>query len=314
MTGARATEWMLEAAGRLRRTSTLLPHPAPGEILVATTLGAVSPGTERSLLHGTSPSTPATAYPCQPGYLNVVEIREAHDRSLVGERGVATLGHRDHALIPYQRFIRIPRGVSEEVALLGVLAADARHAIDVAAVEGPEDCLVIGGGVMGALTAWELGLRTRGVIRLAERDPARRELLEQVKFPRDVAVADGAGRQLFDTAFECGGTAAAFLLAQKSVRPRGSVVVIADGSHEQYVLAPEFFAKGLYLGKTDSHPDLRGYLADFLARGEDRTSLLDVAFRQDVRFVDFPQAYLEALLGPGAEGRGLLPRVVYASR
>ena len=133
MTGARATEWMLESAGRLRRTSTLLPTPAPGEILVSTALGAISPGTERALLHGTCPATPATAYPCQPGYLNIVEIREAHDRTLVGERGVATVGHRDHALIPYQKFIRIPPGVPAEVALLGVLAADARHGIDVAA-------------------------------------------------------------------------------------------------------------------------------------------------------------------------------------
>jgi hypothetical protein len=89
-------------------------------------------------------------------------------------------------------------------------------------------------------------------------------------------------------------------------------VLIADGSHEPYTLAPEFFAKGLYLGKTDSHPDLRGFLADFLARGEDRSSLLDIAFRQTVRFADFPQAYLEALLAPGLEGRGLLPRVLYS--
>ena len=36
MSGARATEWMLEAAGRLRRTTTNLPDPAPGEILVST--------------------------------------------------------------------------------------------------------------------------------------------------------------------------------------------------------------------------------------------------------------------------------------
>jgi hypothetical protein len=301
---------MLEAAGRLRRTTMMLPSPAAGEILVATTLGAVSPGTERSLLHGTCPSSPPSAYPCQPGYLNVVSIEDAQDRTLLHERGIARLGHRDHALIPYPRFIRIPPGVEDEAALLGVLAADARHAIDIAAPDSGADCLVIGGGVMGALAAWELCSRTKGTVRLVERDGTRRELLGAVRFPRDVAVADSAGRQLFDVVFDCASTSSAFLVAQQSARPRGSIVLIADGSHEAYTLAPEFFAKGLFLGKTDSHPDLRGFLGDFFARREDRSSLISVAFRQEIRFADFPQSYLEALLSPGG-GRGLLPRVRY---
>jgi threonine dehydrogenase-like Zn-dependent dehydrogenase len=301
---------MLEAAGRLCRTTTMLPSPAPGEILVATTIGAVSPGAERSLLHGTCPSVPAGAYPCQPGHLNVVTIRDAHDRTLIHERGIATLGHRDHALIPYQRFIRIPPGVSDEAALLGVLAADTRNAIEIATVDAAADCLVVGGGVMGALTAWELCERTRGAVRIVERDAARRELLGRIRFPREVVVDESAGRQLFDTIFDCASTASAFRIAQQSARPRGSIVLIADGSHEQYVLAPEFFAKGLYLGKTDSNPDLRGFLGEFFARREDRSSLIEVAFRQEIRFADFPQAYLEALLAPSGGG-GLLPRVRY---
>ena len=66
-----AVEWMLEAAGRLGRTVTRLPSPSPGEILVTTRLGAISPGTERTLLHGNSPFVQDTQYPYQPGYLNI---------------------------------------------------------------------------------------------------------------------------------------------------------------------------------------------------------------------------------------------------
>jgi len=307
----RATEWMLEAAGRLQRTSTTLPAPASGEILVTTLVGAVSPGSERVLLHGTCPSVPASAYPRQPGYVNVVEIRDAADRTLLGERGVATLGHRDHALIPYHRFVRIPPGVPDDAALLGVLAADARHAVEVATVESREDCLVVGGGIMGVLTAWELGVRTGGSIRIVERDAERRRLIQGIAFPRAVVVAEAPGRQPFDTVFDCAGTASAFLLAQEAARPRGSILLVTDGSHESYTLAPVFFGKGLYLGKTDSSPDLRGFLAEWFARHEDRATLIGAAFREEIRFADFPQSYLESLHAPSETHRGLLPRVRY---
>jgi threonine dehydrogenase-like Zn-dependent dehydrogenase len=309
--GVRAVEWMLESAGRFRKTATVLPVPAPGEILVTTRLGAISPGLERGLLHGTCPAVPAAAYPCQPGMLNVVEIRAAPDRTLVGERGIAMLGHRDHALIPYHRFLRIAPGVSDEAALLGVLAADARHAIEVASVEPRAECLVVGGGILGVLTAWELCVRTRGSVRILERDASRRELIADIRFPGEVAVAADPGRYLFGTVFDCAGTASAFRLAQDCARPKGSVAVVADGSHEDYVLAAPFFAKGLFLGKTDSCPDLRGFLADWFARHEDRSTLLAAAFRDEIRFADFPQAYLEALLATSTERRGLVPRVRY---
>jgi 2-desacetyl-2-hydroxyethyl bacteriochlorophyllide A dehydrogenase len=309
--GVRATEWMLESAGRFRRTTTVLPVPAEGEILVASLLGAVSPGMERALLHGTCPAVPQAAYPRQPGYLNIVEIREAHDRTLVGERGIALLGHRDYALVPYHRFVRIAPGVSDEAALLGVLTADARHAIEIASVDLHAECLVLGGGILGVLTAWELCARTRAVVRLVETDPARRELVSTIRFPGEVVVAEDVGRAQFSTVFECAGSAAAFLQAQESTRPKGSIVVIADGSHEDYVLGAPFFAKSLILGKTDSNPDLRSFLAEWFARHEDRSTLVAAAFQDEVRFVDFPQAYLEALLATPGTRRGLLPRVRY---
>jgi 2-desacetyl-2-hydroxyethyl bacteriochlorophyllide A dehydrogenase len=296
----RAVEWTLESAGRLQRAVTTLPSPSADEILVTTTCGAISPGWERTLLHGTCPAVPPNAYPYQPGQLNVVRITDAVDRTLIGERGVAVLGHRDHALIPYHRFIRIPATASDELALLGTLAADARQAIDLASVEQGEDCLVLGGGILGVLTAWELALRTRGRLRLVERERRRRDLLREIRFPREITIADNPGRDPFHTVFDCANGADAFADAQESARPGGSIVLIADGSHEDYTLAADFFAKGLFLGKVRSRPDLRGFLNEFFAR-------------ESVRFEDFPRAYLESLLRPPGEREGLLPRVVYGS-
>lgn len=308
----RAVEWTLEAAGRLQRTVTTLPVLTQGEILVRTAVGAISPGSERSLIQGLSPAVPPDAYPHQPGYVNVVEILDAADRTLVGERGVAVLGHRDYALVPYHRFIRIPHGHSDDLAMLGVLSADARNAIDLAAVESGEDCLVLGGGILGVLTAWELCLTTKGTIRLVETNVARREIVESVRFPGGVEVAHDPGRYRFHTVFDCANTADAFATAQAAVRPKGSVVLVADGCQEAYVLTPDFFSKGIYLGKTDSHPDLRGFLNEYFARHEDPTSLVEVTFREDVRFDEFPQSYLKALLAPIGTQPGLAPRVVYS--
>lgn len=307
----KAQEWMLEGPGQLGRTVTQLPGPAAGEILVATEVGAISPGSERTLMHGTSPFVEGGQYPYQPGYLNIVEILDAGDRTLVGERGVAILGHRDFALVPYNRFIRIPPDVSNEEALLGVLAADANHAIDVAAVDASEDCLVFGAGALGVLTAWELSTRNAGSTHLYEVDPQRLELARSIAFPSTVEFHSEPPKGPFHTSFDCANTASAFEVAQRVARRGGSIVLIADGSHEQYVLSADFFAKGLYLGKTDSHPDLRRFLGEWFARSEDRTSLVRAAFRHGVKFADFPQAYLEALLGPETALQGLLPRVLY---
>ena len=307
----RAVEWTLERPGQLNRSVRTLPNPTAGEILVATRLGAVSPGTERTLLHGSAPAVTAASYPHQPGYLNVVEIIDAPDRTLVGERGVALLGHRDLALIPYHRFLRMPAEAPDESGLLGVLAADASHALDTAVVEKEEDCLVIGGGILGVLSTWELCLRTRGRIVLVERDPQRRGLLAGITWPGGTEITDAPGHHRFHNVFDCAGSATGFTLAQQSARAQGSIVLVSDGSHEPYVLAEDFFRRGLFLGKTDSHPDLRTFLGEYFTRGEDRGSLLDVAFRDEIRFADFPQAYLESLLAAPAERRGLLPRVVY---
>lgn len=307
----RAVEWTLDRGSRLLRSETSLPRPAPGEVLVASRWGAISPGSERTLLHGNMPAVPESAYPYQPGYLNVVEIEDAEDRTLLGERGIAILGHRDYALIPYNRFIRIPASISNEEALLGVLAADARRAIDVAAVETSEDCLIVGGGILGTVTAWELSLRARGAIRIVERDGRRRELLSGIVFPSEVTVAEDPGRYSFHMVFECGNTASAFTLAQEAARDKGSIVVISDGCHDSFVLSPSFFAKGLYLGKTGSNPDLRSFLGEYFARHEDRATLVEAVFREEIAFSDFPQAYLHALMTPPEERDGLLTRVRY---
>jgi len=307
----RAVEWTLDRGSRIMRSETSLPRPAQGEVLVTSRTGAISPGSEKTLLHGNAPAVPESAYPYQPGYLNVVVIEDAEDRTLLGERGVAILGHRDHALIPYNRFIRIPASTSDEEALLGVLSADARRAIDVAAVEPNEDCLVVGGGILGVLTAWELSLRARGAIRIVEREPRRRELLQTIRFPAEVVVDMSPGRYPFHTVFECGNTAAAFTLAQEAVRERGSIVLVSDGCHENFTLSPAFFAKGVYLGKTGSNPDLRSFLGEFFARHENRSSLVAAAFREEIAFTDFPQAYLHALMKPIDERDGLLTRVRY---
>ena len=57
--------------------------------------------------------------------------------------------------------------------------------------------------------------------------------------------------------------------------------------------------------------DLRSFLGDYFARHEDRSTLVDAAFREEIAFADFPQAYLHALMRPVDEQRGLVTRIRY---
>jgi threonine dehydrogenase-like Zn-dependent dehydrogenase len=147
---------------------------------------------------------------------------------------------------------------------------------------------------------------------LVESDANQRSLLQEIRWPGPVTISDRPGVVQFSAAFDCASTASAFETIQNAMKPEGSILLIADGGHEEYVLLPQFFSKGLFLGKTGSHPDLRGFLGEYFSRGEDRSALLQAAFRQNVRFSDFPKAYFEALLAPRSESKGLLPRVLYS--
>jgi len=111
LTGPRRLEWNAAAAGRSRSR-----HGS-----VQTVAGAISIGSELPQYAATARGAEPPRYPRMTGYESVavvVAVGEGVEQLRVGERVVAFYGHRTAALVPASKAIRVPEGVSDELALL----------------------------------------------------------------------------------------------------------------------------------------------------------------------------------------------------
>src|SRR5215472_17665888 len=94
---------LLTAPRRLAWVAEELPAPGPHEVLVKTTAGAVSVGTELPQYMGTEREIVPRSYPRMTGYESlgtVLACGSGVPGLEPGERVVAFYGHRTHALVP----------------------------------------------------------------------------------------------------------------------------------------------------------------------------------------------------------------------
>lgn len=198
--------------GRIELGETDIPAPAAGELLVATELSAISPGTELRCFLGQEEGS--RSGPFIPGYscLGRVIDRGSGCSVPVGARvfaGATTAathrllwgGHIAHAVVPEARATVIPEGIDPRAAVLLKLAAIAGRGCFLAPAEPGQTVAVLGLGPIGLLAALihrasgaqVVGLdvlparqdfaRTQGLEAASPADPAARGLL-----PRGAAV------------------------------------------------------------------------------------------------------------------------------
>jgi alcohol dehydrogenase len=111
LTAPRQLEWVIEDLAPLQ------PH----EVLIQTTTGAISIGSELPIYCGTAQSIEPIRYPCMTGYESagvVISCGSHAQRIKIGDRAIAFYGHRTHAIISEAKVIPIPDNVSDAVALL----------------------------------------------------------------------------------------------------------------------------------------------------------------------------------------------------
>ena len=154
--------------------------PGPHEVLVRATASGVSQGTEMLLYRGEGPavfdpSMGGGTYPCRYGYAWVGEVvaRGTGATVGVGERVFALAAHGDTHVLRDEDARALPADVP---APRGVLAANLETAVTCAWDAGVglgDDAVVLGGGVVGILTAWLLA-RSGANVTLVEQSPARR--------------------------------------------------------------------------------------------------------------------------------------------
>jgi len=246
LTAPRRLEWVVED----------LPLLQPHEVLIQTTSGAISIGSELPIYSGTARSHEPAHYPRMTGYESVgVVIDRGPDvqHLQVGKRVVAFYGHRTYGIVPEAKAIAIPGGVPDAVALLAILTCDVTKGIRKVAPQPEEPVLITGAGAIGLLTTSMLKAYGVQAVDVIEPRAERRAMALQLGASTAVLPHEMAGRNdRYPVAFECSSRNLAFELLQGRMQHAGRICILADGNVEPLVLAPAFHEKELKIvGSSD---------------------------------------------------------------
>ncbi|MBN9470045.1 MAG: zinc-binding alcohol dehydrogenase [Bosea sp.] len=169
-----------------------LAKAGPQDCVVRTCWSGVSRGTERLVFEGLVPVSEhermrapfqegAFPFPVKYGYcaVGIVEAGPAH---LLGETVFCLYPHQDRFVVPASRLALVPKAVPARRAML---AANMETALNAHwdAGSGPADrIVVVGGGVLGLLTAFIAAQLPGAEVTLVDLDPARAALAETLGF------------------------------------------------------------------------------------------------------------------------------------
>jgi 2-desacetyl-2-hydroxyethyl bacteriochlorophyllide A dehydrogenase len=160
--------------------------PADGQVQVRALVSGISRGTERLVFHGQVPPSERERmrcplqegqfpYPVKYGYAMVGAV-EAGPPDLIGRRVFGLHPHQSLFNAPAGMLVPVPDAVTTERAALAPQMETALNATWDAGLQPGESVAVVGGGVIGLLTAW-LAAKTCAVV-LIDVNPARREIAE----------------------------------------------------------------------------------------------------------------------------------------
>lgn len=160
--------------------------PLPGQAQARALVSGISRGTESLVFHGQVPPSErermrcplqegAFPYPVKYGYAMVAVVESGPD-ALVGRRVFCLHPHQSLFNAPAPMLVPVPDGVTTERAALAPQVETALNATWDAGLRPGERVAVVGGGVIGLLTAW-LAAQTCEVV-LIDVNPARRAAAE----------------------------------------------------------------------------------------------------------------------------------------
>jgi L-iditol 2-dehydrogenase len=151
--------------------------PGPGEVLVASQVTLISPGTERAFLLAL-PNAQGR-FPSYPGYSMVGRVLasgEGATRFTVGDLVACPGPHASHAVIRADRVCPVPEGLAAHEAVFYNLGAIALQGVRKARVELGEATLVLGLGLIGNLALQLVRLQGALPVIGLDSDPGRRDL------------------------------------------------------------------------------------------------------------------------------------------
>lgn len=172
---------MLHGPRDIRYEVQTLPKLGPNDVQLRTRMGAISAGTEAAWYFGSDPQLDAgfrpgrvgvARFPRMLGYEKVAEIVAigAEVSSFaVGQRVVGHYGHAEDIVLPEDKLIAVPDGITDEEAVAYSLGTVALHGIRRSRLLAGDDLFVTGLGFIGLLTV-KIG-RLAGACRIVCTDP-----------------------------------------------------------------------------------------------------------------------------------------------
>ena len=189
------TSLIFEAPYKVSVAEEELPQPQMGQVLVATSLSAISPGTEMLVYRGQLPTematdgaidttltevaTAASQYPVRYGYTcvgKVAAVGEGIDSQWIGRAVFAFQPHCSHFVADLQSLLPLPEAMKDEQAIFYPNMETAlTFVLDGAPAIGERVC-VVGAGIVGLLTTALLARFPLAELTVIDPLPARRQL------------------------------------------------------------------------------------------------------------------------------------------
>lgn len=263
----------LEAVGSLFTREIAVPEPGPDDLLVRVEASGIC-GTDRHLFHGEFPCAPPVTLGHE--FSGIIEqmgpnvsrfklgtrvtgdpniacghCKRCHEgRVNLCEQLVAIGIHRNgglanYVLVPQNQAFALPATLNPLYGAFCEPLACCIHAIDIASIKVGSSVLVLGGGVIGLLTAQLAKLAGATNVILVTRQKIKRDIADQVgvtstidpaksDYMMDVMTRTSGGA---DVVMECAGVTETVEIAPRLARRGGTVVivgVVAQGAKVQY--------------------------------------------------------------------------------
>lgn len=218
-----------------------LPFPAPRQLLVRALCSGISQGTELLLYRGEGPTPfdPSLDAPGQPtyprryGYAWVGEVVAGVDD---GTGGVATIpvGTRVFALAPHAEYhvldadslTIVDTSIPPERAVLTASLETALTGVWDAHISLGDEVVILGGGIVGLLTAW-LAQLSGARVRLVEPAARRREAARRLGISEEVSPENDVPRGAADVVIEATGDPGNLERAILHAGPEGCITILS---------------------------------------------------------------------------------------
>ncbi|MFD1736326.1 zinc-binding alcohol dehydrogenase [Bacillus salitolerans] len=272
----------------------ILPPLKKDEILIKTIASAISIGAELPQYMETDITEEVPRYPKETGYENygeVIGIGGEVNSLAIGDRVIASYGHKDYGMIKADKAIPVPHDIHYSNALLTILSCDAGKGVLKLNPKETDKVLVTGMGTMGLLTVFFLKeyMKVKHVD-VIEPNTSRRDIAKLFGANKIYSRSDECPEIFYEYGLECSGSHHAFKTLQHSLVKDGSICILSDGNKDKLQLEPAFYEKELKIvGSSDGY-DYRKHAEWFFTQTK-KTPFLHKLFEETISKQDLIQCF-----------------------